>query len=58
MQEKVLTDNAYEKVTARWDGERFALVWESDLLGTKRMNVILLNPREMSDLVEFVKEIK
>ncbi|KKM04732.1 hypothetical protein LCGC14_1761320 [marine sediment metagenome] len=58
MLEKVITDNTYEKVTARWDGERFALVWESDLLGTKRMNVILLNTREMAELVEFVKEIK
>lgn len=51
MQEKILTDNATELIKVRWDRERFALI----LYDKERMffKTIILNPREMLDLVEF-----
>ena len=55
MKEQILTDNRLEKITALWDGKQFGLV-------RKRRNspalsvMIILNPREMQDLVKFAEE--
>jgi len=51
MVEKVLTNSAGEKITVRWDGERFALVHYLKYLDTTE--AIILNPREMLDLIKF-----
>lgn len=57
--EKVITNNVGEKITVKWDGERFAITQkQTNKLGTTLLSVIILNPREMADLVDFVNTIK
>ena len=52
---KVLTDNTSEIILAKWDGERFALVYVNKALaGTK---TIILNPKEMMKLIEFAGKL-
>lgn len=51
MQEKILTDNAGELIKVRWDRERFAIVQWYKLTGNT--HTVILNPKEMLDLVEF-----
>ena len=60
MKEKILTDNAGEKLTAKWDGTRFALTQEKrdGWYEVKISNIVILNPKEMLDLVEFTKEAR
>ena len=55
MKEKILTDNAGEKITVKWDGERFAMSQEKGdgWYEAKESNTIILNPREMLTLIEF-----
>ena len=58
--EKVLTDNASEKITVKWDGVAFALVRKRPV-GTDKGTVtftdtVILNPKEMADLIVFAKE--
>lgn len=55
--EKILTDNSSEKITVKWDGVAFALVRKRPV-GTDKGTVtftdtIILNPKEMLDLVRF-----
>jgi len=54
--EKVITNNASEVISIKWDGERFALTHIRKSLVEKELTVkdiIILNPREMLDLVIF-----
>jgi len=52
--ERILTNNAGEKITVTWDGERFALVHH--IKDEQSMAyAIILNPKEMLDLVEFAR---
>ena len=52
---KVLTDSVSETVKILWDGERFALThWDKDK--DNPPSVIILNPAEMLELIEFVGE--
>ena len=55
MKEQILTDNSTEILKIVWDGTRFALTASRRFAGipTSRA-VVLLNPREMLDLIEFV----
>lgn len=54
MEERAITDNEAEALTVAWDGERFIIRQQrkgGDELPLPR--VIILNPREMLDLVKF-----
>ena len=53
MIEKIITENSVETLIIRWDGERFALIER----GGDKSKVIILNPREMLDLVNFACEV-
>jgi len=55
MKEKILTDSACEKLTIRWDGVRFFLIHRHKFTSEQEgcMNAIILNPKEMLDLIEF-----
>ena len=52
MKVKVITDNLAEKIIVRWDDERFSLIQVSRD-NKPSTNVVILNPREMRELVEF-----
>lgn len=54
--EKILTDNSAGKLTIKWDEERFGLIEEFKPPVIKDKQVIILNPREMADLIIFAKE--
>ena len=55
--EKVLTDNTNEKITVKWDGERFAITrWNKDVYSAP--DTIIFNPQEMFNLMEFVKLVR
>ena len=51
---KILTDNASDLIIAKWDGIRFALVNRHRSDGA--VDVIILNPKEMLDLIEFANK--
>lgn len=55
MKEKILTDNACEKLKVRWDGERFTLIHTHKFTPEANgcMNAIILNPKEMLQLISF-----
>jgi len=53
MKKKVITDNTKETITVRWDGERFAIISLVKIDGAYRRNTIILNPKEMLDMVNF-----
>ena len=53
---KVLTDNASEKITVKWDGTRFAIIQKFKSSSSSR--TVILNPREMLDLVQFAYECR
>ena len=52
--EKIITDNAGETITIKWDGQEFALVHQLKIPDDASLKVIVMNPREMLDLVDFV----
>lgn len=55
---KVLTDNTSETILVRWDGARFVLMTEKmDSPHPIPKSVIILNPREMQDQVDFAVPI-
>lgn len=57
--EKILTDNSAGTLKVKWDGTRFALV-QQDKREDKSLlppETILLNPREMLELVQFAEEV-
>jgi len=49
MVEKVITSNSEQVLTIKWDGERFSLIE----LDREKSKVIILNPREMMDIILF-----
>ncbi len=52
VKQKVITNNSSERLVIKWDGERFGLV--CSIKGqTWGINAIILNPREMLELIEF-----
>jgi len=66
MLEKVITDNSMGTLIIRWDGERFALIDKKAAGSNLGFNhavgytIIILNPREMAELISFVssKEVE
>ncbi|KKL80592.1 hypothetical protein LCGC14_2003180 [marine sediment metagenome] len=58
--QRIITDNSEERRKIKWDGVRFALVEEHRVytsclwVGSSK----IYSPREMDDIVEFVKEVK
>ena len=56
MKEKILTDTTLETVKVRWDGERFGIVHLYKVCDLPS-HIILLNPKEMLDLVEFAGKL-
>ena len=57
MKEKVITDNASEKITVKWDGERFALIKTVKWTDEPFTSTFILNPREMLDLIDFAGKL-
>ena len=55
MNEKVITDNASEKITVKWDETRFTLVMQRNDINYRQ--TITLNPKEMLDLIEFAGKL-
>ncbi len=52
--EKVITDNDYEKIITKWDGVRLTILGFYKKEGAFILSgMIILNPREMRDLIEF-----
>jgi len=49
MAEKVITSNSEQVLTIKWDGERFSLIE----LDREKSKVIILNPREMMEIIMF-----
>ena len=58
MEVKVITDNLTEKIEVKWDGEIYALVRIRYDQETGLSRVIILNPREMNEVVKFVEEVR
>lgn len=56
MKQKIITDNAGETITVKWDGERFGLVIKK--LSSPYPVAIILNPAEMRSIIKFVDECK
>ena len=50
--EKIITDTVGEKIIVKWDGTRFSLVSETG--ESYDTTVVILNPREMGELIQFV----
>ena len=56
MSTRVLTDNAVETLSIKWDEERFALIHESKEFSVyvAPIKIIILNPVEAKTLVSFI----
>ena len=57
MEEKVITDNVAEKIIVRWDTERFFITGINNWSTGSGRHTIVLNPREMADIIDFVNKI-
>lgn len=55
MEQRVIADSPVESTTIGWDGERFWLLHERKRW--EEVEVTILNPREMSDLVGFASPV-
>lgn len=57
--EKIITDNPSEQLVVRWDGVRFAIltIKKDGRVGYAK-DCILLNPKEMTDLIKFVMSLR
>ena len=55
--EKILVDNPSEKITARWDGERFSLSHLYTFKCVTKLHTIILSPKEMLELIEFARKL-
>jgi len=53
MKEIILTDEPTEKITAKWDGERLAIIKHTV---QPHPTVIVLNAKEASELYGFIEE--
>lgn len=56
--EKILVDNPGEKITAKWDGERFALSHLYTFKCITKLQTIILSPKEMAKLIKFTMDCK
>ena len=52
MNEMLITDNACEELRVKWDEERFAIIHQ--FKGDTSKKVVILNPKEAIDLMEFI----
>ncbi len=53
---KIITDDAEEKIIAKWDRERLAILRFYKKKGAVILNnMIVFNPREMRELIEFIE---
>ena len=57
MREKIITDEPEESITIRWDGVRFALVQELKTPEDTYKKTLILNPREMMEIVQFASNL-
>jgi len=55
MQRKVIIDSIEEQLVATWDDTRLGLIYIDK--AAKQTSVILLNPREVRELISLTKEI-
>lgn len=53
VKEKVITDNIGETITVKWTGEVFALIRQPKIKVDESTRIIMLNPREMLELINF-----
>jgi len=55
---KTITDNAVQKLEIAGDGERIALIqtFKHYFADVSNRRVIILNPREQAELVDFIKQ--
>lgn len=56
-QQRILEDGSDQTITIKWDGDRFALL-QSKYGSRINPRVIVLSPKEMDGLVEFVRVTK
>jgi len=56
MKEFIITDTVSEKIKAKWDGERFALV-KAGRNVLVPPQIIILNPKELLNLSQFIASI-
>ena len=58
MLEKIITDNTGEQIRIRWDRIRFTIIRTDKLSSTTfpLKKAIILNPREMKDIIEFAEQ--
>lgn len=56
--EKIITDNSVGILRIKWDGTRFILISErkDNDMGIPS-SIIILNPREMMDIVQFAGKL-
>lgn len=56
---KVITDNSSERITVKWDGERFAIIQQKkdDKRTLAPCAVIVFNPKEMMDIIQFAANL-
>ena len=57
MKKKVITNNACETITIKWDGQEFALVHQLKVPDDASTRTIVLNPVEMLELVKFASSL-
>ena len=56
MRQKIITDNAGETITIKYDGERFALVHKK--ISSPYPQTIIFNHNELEEIIKFVEENK
>lgn len=56
VKEIIITDSLSELISTRWDGERLAISHYHKLRDVR--NIIILNPKELLELVKFLKSIQ
>ena len=54
MKSETITNNAMEKIDVIWDGIRYAL-WAQRKIPEREPAIIILNPREMEDIIRFAR---
>lgn len=53
--ERIITDNTEERIRIIWDGTRFILVQDQE--SNPLQTIIILNPREMMDIIQFASNL-
>ena len=54
MRQKIITDNAGETITIKYDGERFALLHKK--ISSPYPQTTILNQREVEEIIKFAQE--